>query len=284
MKPVPSRWSGHAGEASRRQEASGVDTADIELHSARTDARVGFRVLAERNEHTVLPQDAGLFRCDLAQRVAQVLHVVHGDVGNDRYRRLDNVGGVEAAAQTDLQNRKLNLLLCEVDEGDGSEQLEEAGIVRELAACHKLLGGAVHQREDASEVFIGDFLKRAFGGRGNADAFIHSQQMRRGVEARAKPCGPCNGRERGTGGALAVSAGDEHGGKGSLRRAQRREQRADQLQRKLAGLLAGCYAQLRTELRKLLYGVRVTHRNSKASSTMSHGKQGWNFPAPGAMR
>ena len=69
--------------------------------------------------------DARLFGGDGLHSVAQDLGVIQTDAGDDRrLRRVDDVGGVQAAAKAHLQHHDVALCLLKEAEGDGRYQLK----------------------------------------------------------------------------------------------------------------------------------------------------------------
>ena len=129
MRPCSSQtcqsWPSTISGATRRRGA-GLDHLE----------RVG--VLAADDAEDAGLEDAGLLAGDLGQGVAEVLLVVDGDRGDDgEARPVDDVGGVEAAAEPDLEQREVGRGLGHREEGGGGGDLEEgdrlAG-VRGLAA------------------------------------------------------------------------------------------------------------------------------------------------------
>ena len=71
------------------------------------------RLLGANHRHVAL-DDAGLFAGDRRQRVAEKFGVVHADRrDHGRQRRLDHIGGVEPAAETDFQQHHIGRMLRE---------------------------------------------------------------------------------------------------------------------------------------------------------------------------
>ena len=60
---------------------------------------VRLRKLRKRDQNAVLAQDSALFGRDFSDGVAQVVLVVERNVRDDAEQRVDDVGGIEAAAQ-----------------------------------------------------------------------------------------------------------------------------------------------------------------------------------------
>ncbi len=200
---APGVWSvgilrGARGGAGRKA-ACGVDAADVEVDGDLADCGVGFRMLRECDEDAIGAQDAGFFGGDGAEGVAEEFDVVEADVGDDGDERLDDVGGVEAAAESDFEDGDVDVLLGVEAEGDGGEELEEAGRVGEFAGGDEFGGAGVDEREEAGEVVVGNLgeLGRCAGG--DANALGGAEQMRRGVEAGFEARGVEDGGERGGG-------------------------------------------------------------------------------------
>ncbi len=72
--------------------------------------------------------DSRFFGGDLGQCVAQILHVVVSDVGDDAEVGGDDVGAVEPASKTHFNDCHVGCLLGKVEEGHFHGQLEERGL------------------------------------------------------------------------------------------------------------------------------------------------------------
>ncbi len=81
------------------------------------DDREGFGIGDSGHQMAGSLDYAGLLSGYTGDGVAKMVGVVHADGGDRAHQRSDDIGGVEAAAQTDLQDRKINPLLHEVQEG-----------------------------------------------------------------------------------------------------------------------------------------------------------------------
>src|SRR5690606_25504435 len=101
--------------------------------------------------------DSGFFYGDFRERAAQVVHVIVGHARHDcdQWRRND-VGGVQAAAQTDLEHRQLHAALTKREERGSSRHLEERHVVR---------GDVEHLVQVLHYLRVGDWLTI------NGDAF-----------------------------------------------------------------------------------------------------------------
>ena len=95
------------------------------------------RVLVLRADdagHAAL-EDAGLLRGDAGEVVAEEILVVVADRRDHRgERRVDDVGGVEAAAEPDLEQRDIGGMLGEEEEGDRRGDLEEGDRLAAIGA------------------------------------------------------------------------------------------------------------------------------------------------------
>ena len=85
-------------------EVGGADGAEVEGRGGFADGLVGLGVLGEGDEGAVGAEDAGLFAGDLGDGVAEVVLVVERDVGDDGEEGVDDVGGVETAAEAHFED------------------------------------------------------------------------------------------------------------------------------------------------------------------------------------
>ena len=106
-----------------------------------TDRLVCLRMLRQRDQRSLRTQDASLLPRNFGNRVAQVVLVVQRDVRNDRDQRIDDVGGVQPAAQTNLKHGDIDLLLRIVEKRQRRQRLEEAGVMGQSTRDHKLFRG-----------------------------------------------------------------------------------------------------------------------------------------------
>jgi hypothetical protein len=164
-------------------------------------------MLRERDERAVLAQDAALLAGDLGDGVAKILLVVERDVGDDGEQRLDDVGRVQPAAETDFQHQDAGVFAIEIQEGDGREPLEEAGQLGKAAVRKQLPAGLVYAGIDLGEVAVWNRFQHAVVRELNA--FVHAYQMRAGVEAGSVARGRQDRGQGGRGRAFAVGAGDQ---------------------------------------------------------------------------
>ena len=71
--------------------------------------------------------DACFLGSYLREGVAEELLVVEADIGNDREVGHDDIGAVEATAETYFNDSNINLLFCKVEKGECGGQLKEEG-------------------------------------------------------------------------------------------------------------------------------------------------------------
>ena len=89
----------------------GADGAEVEGRGGFADGLVGLGMLGEGDEGAVGAEDAGLFAGDLGDGVAEVVLVVEGDVGDDGEEGVDDVGGVETAAEAYFEDGDVDRFL-----------------------------------------------------------------------------------------------------------------------------------------------------------------------------
>ena len=232
-------------------------------------------MLRKRDQGASSPEDAGFFAGDFGDGRAEVVLVVEGDVGDDGEEGRDDVGGVETAAEADFEDGDVEVLLGEVEEGEGGEGLEKAGVVGELAGGDEAVGGGIDVEVEAGEGLLGNLEEglwwyiphlriemwgtRNGGGLRDADAFGGAGEVGRGVEAGAKAGGGEDGGEGGRGRALAVGSGDEAGGEALLGVAEGAGEGAHVFERKLAAGRGG--RELRGEAEQMVDRRCVGHED-----------------------
>ena len=162
-----------------------------------------------------LLDDPALFARDLLQRVAEVLPVFEGDVGDDRDKRDDHVGGVQPAPQAYFQHGNIRLLPLKMEEGHCGEEFEIA---------HGLPNAPFHRFRAGYDFLAADHTAV------DSDPFPKIDQIRRGVKPGPEPRrGQQRGRHR-RHGAFAVGAGDQHGGAALLGIAEPLQEGADRIE------------------------------------------------------
>ncbi len=129
---------------------------DVEFGRDFAEDLVGDGMLGEEDGGAVGAEDAGLFAGDLGEGIAQPLLMIEIDVGDDGEEGFDDVGGVEAAAESDLEDGEVDVAAGEVVEGHGGHGFEEAGHLRESAGRDQLGGGGLDAMVDGGELGVGD--------------------------------------------------------------------------------------------------------------------------------
>ena len=105
-----------AGRMQRRAHAVGL----------RLDHAHRFRRLLGAHDRHVALDDRGLLAGDRGQRVAEKFGVIHADRRDDgRQRRLDHIGGIEPAAETDFEQHDIGRMPREQTERRGGLDLED---------------------------------------------------------------------------------------------------------------------------------------------------------------
>ena len=139
-------------------------------------------------------QDAGLLEADALPVGTQELHVVEVDAGDDGAVGVDDVDGIEATAETDLQDRDVGPGL---GHGVQDGQRGEFEVGQRGGAARPLDGLEVRQQAVAI-----DRLAR------QSQPLLEAHQMRRREDRRPVARVGEDGFEHGAGRALAVGAGD----------------------------------------------------------------------------
>ena len=192
--------------------------------------------LLSRSGRTAGLDDAGLLPGDGVQAGSQAGLVIVADGRDHRDDGIDQVGGVQASPQADLQDGDIDIFFREVEKGHGRHYLEVGGVVLQLQAAafaggpgqqllHRLLDGA----RQASQ-FFRENLPAV-----DADTFLDADQVGGGVETGPVSLGSQHRLAEGGHRALAVGAGNKHRGKAVLRIAQEAQQAPDILQPQLGG-------------------------------------------------
>ena len=171
-------------------------------------------------------EDAGLLAGNGGEGVAELVLVIERDGRDDAERRArDDVGGVELAAETDLQDQRVGWMLGEGQEGGSGRDLEIGDVVAGV--------GGPGAREHVDELGLADGARLAVGT-AELDALVEADEMRRGVDVHALARGLEHGLEEGGRRALAVGAGDVDDGRQALLRvAELVEQPRDAAERKV---------------------------------------------------
>ncbi len=144
-------------------------------------------------------EDAGLLGRDQLDGVAEEFLVVDRNRRDHRGQRMfDDVGGVEPAAETDLEQDHVGRIAGEEEKSGGRGDLEmgDRPVVVDALDLDQRVGELVVVDEAAAASF------------GDADALVKPDEMRRRVDMDAATRGLQHGAHEGGGRSLAVGAGD----------------------------------------------------------------------------
>jgi hypothetical protein len=128
--------------------------------------------LGESDQRAVCAENPGLFAGDCGDGVAQIVLMVEGDIGQNRKDGVDDVGGIEAATETDFEDGDIDLLLGVIEEGEGGKDLEEAWRVGQCGRFDEAAGGLIDMEVEAGEVFVGNL------GAVDADALVDADEVK----------------------------------------------------------------------------------------------------------
>ena len=175
----------------------GAVQARAVILAAAADHVLHARLLLIEHAVAAVLDDAGLGLGDFLDGIAQHLHVIQADVHDHRgLRRVDDVGGVQLAAQAHLQHYDLAGVAGEVLHCDAGDQLKLGGVLLHgFRQRLNVLG-------DCGELLVGDLLTA------HLHALVEAQDVGRGVQAGAVARLPQHALQHGGGGALAVGSGD----------------------------------------------------------------------------
>ena len=156
-------------------------------------------------------EDAGLLHRDLLNGVAEDLRVGEGDAGDRGDLGRDDIGGVEPAAEADLDDGDVHGLLGEVEQAHRGSEFKEGGLAGLVGQIGRGVGDALR---GSREVGVRD------DARVDSDALADVDQVRAGVDAdgvaaRFEAAGRHLARA-----ALALGSGDVHVPHGPVRVAE----------------------------------------------------------------
>ena len=233
-----------------RIEVSTIVLQFVEIHLRQggmllsTDAAdhgVRFRHAAVAHHRAALFDDARLRGGNVRDGGAQLLHMVHAQRRDDRARRrVNDIGGVQRAAEAHFQHHDIALLLGKIEHAQRRDDLELGGHI-----LHGV-GGRLHLLHQPHQRVIRNLLSV------HLNALVEAVDEGRGVQAH--PIARClqAGRHHGGGAALAVGARDVHEFQLLVRVAQGGQQGAGAGQ---TGLMAGPLNGM-----DVLQGLFVVHR------------------------
>ena len=141
-----------------------------------------------------------------------------------RLRRIDDIGGIQRAAQAHFQHGNVALFPPEVQQSNGSDQLKLRGVV-----LHGL-GGRADLLCQSRQGVLRDHLAI------DLDPLPEVLQVGRGIQAHPVARGLQNGGQHGAGTALSIGTGHMDEFHPPLRVSQGAEQRPDALQARCVAL------------------------------------------------
>ncbi len=104
------------------------------------------------------------------------------DARDDGNNGRKNVRGVETSAEAHLEDAEFDAFAREAFEGHGRDAFEIRGMRAELMRSEQLFDQRLQAGENSRERLVADFFAV------EADAFVDSFEMRRGVQAGSKAC------------------------------------------------------------------------------------------------
>ena len=107
--------------------------------------------------------------------------MVEINAGDDGDGRRENVGGIEAPAETDFEHAKFNSLASKRFERHGGHALEISGMRAQFAGGEKFFDQNLYARENFCEQFVINLFSI------NANAFVDFFKVRRSIEPSSKP-------------------------------------------------------------------------------------------------
>ena len=181
------------GRANQRSAAILGDACDrseclrLELPDDHRDARL---------------DDAGLFPCDLCERRPEVLLMIVRDRCDGRRHRLNHICRIEAAAEADLQYRRVDAGAAKELERDGGRHFEERRVRLQHAFSQQFFDRRLNVGDGGHHPVCRD--RPAF----NHESFSQIDEVRRRVARRSVTGGAQPGVDHRRDRALAVRAGN----------------------------------------------------------------------------
>ena len=185
------------------------------------------RLAGDDRRHAAL-DDAGLFGGDFFERVAEKFAVVERQPGDDaRQRPVDDIGGVEPAAEPDFEQQHVGRIAREQQKRRGGLDLEDRD--RRVAVFGLAFG------ERRAEFGIADQLAAVLLS--DAEPLVDANQIRRRIDMHAFARRFEDGAHEGDGRALAIGAGDmDHRRQMPLRMIERVKHPLDAIEREIDAL------------------------------------------------
>ena len=165
------------------------------------------------------PQHARLLPRDGGERGAEEGLVVLFDADDGGSEGLGDIGGVEPAPHAHLEHGRVHARPSEVDEGGRGEHLEVRRMGGDRPGADQPRGGGAHAGHRALEGRAPDVAAA------DRDPLVHAHEVGRGVAPDGEAGGAQRGVEVGHHRSLAVGAGHQQHGEGSLGMAELGAQR-----------------------------------------------------------
>ena len=156
------------------------------------------------------------------ERAAALIGVIHAHVGDDRYRRRDDIGRIERAAQTDLNHRVVDMFASKAFERHRCQRFELCWVLAAFADhLVDLMSDPFDERRKTLLVYLPTVEPKTLA---------ITRKVRRSEHARLESRRRQHLIEHGADGALAVGAGDVNGFVFRLRVAESRQEVGDALE------------------------------------------------------
>jgi hypothetical protein len=181
-----------------------LDQPGIEFRGSPRDDAEGFRRLGSSDDPSRRLDDSRFLARNLLDRMPEKILVVEIDWRKKSHLGLHDVGGIEAAAEPDFVNREINLAIGECEKSNGGDALEKRRMRSELARSHQRFDCGVDARPCGGKGRVRNLLAV------NANAFVDSFEVRRGVKTRSKTCCSQDRFDHRCRRAFAVCSGDVH--------------------------------------------------------------------------
>src|SRR6202008_1868306 len=102
--------------------------------------------------------DAGLFRSDFTQRVAEEIFVIEIDSGDDADLRRDDVGRIQAAAEPRFEHGEVDPSFGKIEKCDGGDALKKSRVRAQRAVSQQFFDERVDARKNFRERSIGNVV------------------------------------------------------------------------------------------------------------------------------
>lgn len=153
----------------------GLDNGAAETFSAIKNHFAGLGTLFGEDERHARFKNSRFFSRDFREGVAEKILVVEIDTRDDGDDRRQDVGGIQAAAEADFEDREFHPLSGKVFESHGGDTFEISRVSPQFAGSEKFLDQEVYARQGLGEGCVANLFTV------NANAFVDFFKVRRGV-------------------------------------------------------------------------------------------------------